>query len=118
MSEQRQPALRRGDGRERVTMTFMPREVRMHYVSETELDDLKSGWASPSLALFGVTFGAAVTAVVTILTVEMSAQLFAGFVGAAIATTCLTVLFGVQAVREYRALTRRVNEIKATRPVD
>jgi hypothetical protein len=96
---------------------YVPTVVRVHYVPEYQLEGLATGGATVNLGLAGMTFGAAVTIIVTLVTVDMGAYAFASFVAALIATSGLTAFFGSAAYRDHQKARRQLDAIKAGKPI-
>ncbi len=96
-----------------VTIVPVPRVIEMYSVSERELDQI--GVASSSFAVhlvfFGITFGASLAFLISLLTAELSNRMFA-LVWALFVLTLATVYFGVQANRGYHDSSRGVRTIK------
>jgi hypothetical protein len=104
--------VQRGDPRASVTIEIVPREMRMHQVTDDELRQLRSGANSSSLTLFGVAIGGAITIGVTLGTVELTTSVHATFVASFIATVGLTLFFGFNAVRDYLSVKRLIQHIE------
>ncbi len=96
-----------------VTIVPVPRVIEMYSVSERELDQI--GVASTSFAVhlvfFGITFGASLAFLISLLTAELSNRMFA-LVWALFVLTLATIYFGVQANRSYHDSSRGVRTIK------
>ena len=96
-----------------VTIVPVPRVIEMYSVSERELDQI--GVASTSFAVhlvfFGITFGASIAFLISLLTAELSNRMFA-LVWALFVLTLATIYFGVQANRSYHDATRGVRTIR------
>ncbi len=105
------PPGRRGEAQ----LEWVPMVIRLHTVPEYQLEGLAEGGTTMNLGLAGMTFGAAVTAAVTLVTVDMGVYVFAGFVAGLIATSGLTVFFGNAARRDQQRTKQRLEDIKAGR---
>lgn len=101
---------------EPVTFTTQPRHFLLYRVTETEIDQLAVGSNSFSMALCGITAGAAITGATTLLTANLSLTLIAIFTGLTTATTGLSIFFGLAAMRERRQVFRAVERIKGRGP--
>ncbi len=104
--------VQRGDLRASVTIVLVPREMRMHQVTEDELRQLRTGANSPSLTLFGVAVGGAVTLGITLATVELATSVHATFVASLIATAGRTLFFGLNAIRDYLSIRKLIQHIE------
>jgi hypothetical protein len=96
-----------------VTIVPVPRVIEMYSVSERELDQIGAGSTSFAvhLVFFGITFGASLAFLISLLTAELSNRMFA-LVWALFTLTLATIYFGVQANRSYHDATRGVRAIK------
>lgn len=96
-----------------VTIVPVPRVIEMYSVSERELDQI--GAASTSFAVhlvfFGITFGASLAFLISLLTAELSNRMFA-LIWALFTLTLATIYFGAQANRSYHDASRGVRTIK------
>ena len=96
-----------------VTIVPVPRVIEMYSVSERALDQI--GAASTSFAVhlvfFGITFGASLAFLISLLAAELSNRMFA-LIWALFTLTLATIYFGVQANRSYHDATRGVRAIK------
>lgn len=96
-----------------ITVIPVPRVIEMYSVSERELEQIAS--ASSSFAFhtvfFGITFGAAMAFLISILTAELPNKMFA-LVWALFVLTLATIFFGIQATRTHREAGRGIRTIK------
>jgi hypothetical protein len=96
-----------------VTTITVPRVIEMYSVSERELAYIES--ASSGLALhlifFGISFGASMAFLISLLTAELSNKQFA-LVWALFVLVLATIYFGVQAYRSSRIAGSGVRTIK------
>ncbi len=96
-----------------VTIVPVPRVIEMYSVSERELDQISVASTSFAvhLVFFGITFGASIAFLISLLTAELSNRMFA-LVWALFVLTLATIYFGVQANRSYHDAGRGVRTIK------
>ena len=96
-----------------VSIVSVPRTIEMYSVSERELDQIagSSSALSMHLVFFGITFGAAIAFLLSMLSTELSNRQFA-LVWALFVLTIATVYFGIQATRGYHAAGKGVRTIK------
>lgn len=96
-----------------VTIVAVPRVIEMYSVSERELDQISVASTSFAvhLVFFGITFGASLAFLISLLTAELSNRMFA-LVWALFVLTLATIYFGVQANRTYHDASRGVRTIK------
>lgn len=96
-----------------VTTITVPRVIEMYSVSERELAHIEA--ASSGLALhlvfFGISFGASMAFLISLLTAELSNKQFA-LVWALFVLVLATIYFGVQAHRSYHVAGSGVRTIK------
>ena len=93
----------------------VPGEVVMFNVTEQELDSLASGFSPIHLAFFGMTLGALISFLITILTVPLSDRMFAMF-SALLASSIIAVFyFGIRTAADIRANATRLKHIKERR---
>ena len=91
------------------------RAIHVYNITDTEVDDLCSGYASIDFGLFTLCVGICVALLTALFTVQMSDKVFAAF--ASIAFTCLLgmIVFGFRTLRVRRQLKQRAEHIKASR---
>ncbi|HYM91579.1 MAG TPA: hypothetical protein VEW91_08110 [bacterium] len=98
---------------EGITIIPVPRVIEMFSVSERELEQIAA--ASGSFAFhsvfFGITFGASMAFIVSLLSAELPNRMYA-LVWALFVLTLATIYFGVQASRTYREAGKGVRTIK------
>lgn len=96
-----------------VTIVPVPRVIEMFSVSERELDQISVASTSFAvhLVFFGITFGASIAFLISLLTAELSNRMFA-LVWALFVLTLATIYFGVQANRSYHDASKGVRTIK------
>jgi hypothetical protein len=98
-----------------VTISLQRRNVNMHYVFEHELDNLGTAniQASINLGLFGISFGAAVSLWITVLTVAFADQSTANLIIAiAVALSLLSVYLGARCYFDVRKARKQLEAIK------
>jgi hypothetical protein len=98
----------------KLTISYAPRRMVMHYVSESELTEISSlGTSSVYLTFFGLAFGALVSfgTVLTTTTIE-SPKIYAGFVAATVVSGLATPLFAILAGMGYFKAKQKLKEIK------
>ena len=94
------------------TVEIVPRHLKMHSVSETELDAIASGGGSINLTFFGICIGAAISFGIVLRTTNLEAfnkALFWMLFGAAL---LMGTYFGVFGIRDYRASKQKLKDIK------
>ena len=97
-----------------LTISYARREVTMHIVSEAELNTIASSGSSVNLALLGISSGALITVMITLLSVSIqSAIAFSGFVAAAIVCFFASLFFGIHARIDYKNAREKLADIKA-----
>jgi hypothetical protein len=91
----------------------VPRVIEMFSVSERELEQIAgaSGAFAFHSVFFGITFGAAMAFLISILTAQLPNKEFA-MVWALFVLTLATIFFGVQAIRTHRESGKGVRTIK------
>jgi len=96
-----------------VTIVPVPRVIEMYSVSERELDQISLASTSFAvhLVFFGITFGASLAFLISLLTAELSNRMFA-LVWGLFVLTLATIYFGVQANRSFHDSSRGVRTIK------
>jgi hypothetical protein len=96
-----------------VTIVPVPRVIEMYSVSERELDQISAASTSFAvhLVFFGITFGASLAFLISLLAAELSNRMFA-LVWGLFVLTLATIYFGVQANRSYHDASRGVRTIK------
>jgi hypothetical protein len=102
-----------GPMNQRVTIVPVPRIIEMYNVSERELEQI--GQASTAFAMhlvfFGITFGASMAFLMSLLTAELTNRQLA-LVWALFVLVLATVYFGVQVYRSYHDGRKGVRAIK------
>lgn len=89
----------------------------MHTVSETELDTVASLSGSVHLAFLGVSLGAFITLLITVLTVPLQEpKTFAAFVACTGLAGILAIYFGIYAAIDYKAAKAKLQAIKRSEP--
>lgn len=99
-----------------VTITVVPRNIAVHFVTEEELEALAEGKASLYMSLFGIAIGILGTSLGTLFSTELQGNTFLAFEGLAITTGFLTVFFGIGSYREWRNIKQRVESITTRTP--
>src|SRR5438552_1358270 len=83
-----------------LTTETVPRHMKFVRVALTELDDLRASNSTLELAFFGMTFGAFVTILSTLRTVQINdASTHAAFVASAVLLGVLSAYFGIATIR-------------------
>ncbi|HKV43254.1 MAG TPA: hypothetical protein VJT32_01040 [bacterium] len=96
-----------------VTIVRVPRVIEMFSVSERELDQIghaSTGYAF-HLVFFGITFGASMAFLISLLTAQLGNRTFA-LVWALFVLVLATLYFGVQSIRSYSDSRKGVRVIK------
>jgi len=99
----------------RITATYWDRDVDVYSVFDHELKSIKSSAANSGLYIgfFGVAFGAMLTLLVVLLTVEINSPwLFASFVLCFVGSCLATLLLGIKAWLEFRESGRQLDYIE------
>jgi hypothetical protein len=102
-----------GSATEYVTIVPIPRVIEMFSVSERELDQIghaSTGYAF-HLVFFGITFGASMAFLISLLTAQLGNRIFA-LVWALFVLVLATLYFGVQSIRSYSDSRKGVRTIK------
>lgn len=96
-----------------VTVVAVPRVIEMYSVSARELDQIGSASTGHAfhLIFFGITFGASMAFLISLLTAQLGNRTFA-LVWALFVLVLATVYFGIQAVRSYQDARKGVRTIK------
>ena len=96
-----------------ITVIPVPRVIEMYSVSERELEQIAgaSGASAFHSVFFGITFGAAMALLISILLSELPNRTFA-LVWALFVLTLATIFFGIQAIRTHRESGRGFRTIK------
>jgi hypothetical protein len=95
-----------------LTIDYAPRRLRMVTLSETELETIASPSASIHFGFFGVAFGAVVSLLITVSTVDIaSPKMFAAFIAGTVLSGLATLYFGVRAILDYSANDKRVKRL-------
>jgi len=88
-------------------------------VTEDELEALAEAGMHKSLdvGLFSLTFGVAITVLITLVTVDITdAKLNAGFVAVLAVSVILSIYFGIRALGAWRDAARKLEKLKQTPP--
>lgn len=93
------------------------RELHMHSLTDTELDDFAAGYNSIHLIFFSLCLGALIPFVTTLFSVDLSDRTFAVFVSLTTVSFILAVYFGVRALIDRRRIIRRINKIRGSRQI-
>ena len=94
------------------TVSYAPRNLRMHLVTAQELDDFASGAQSIHIGFGGLTLGVGGTLLAVLVAVKLPIYIFAAFIALALAAAILTAYFAARAVADLRSGRRRVQDIK------
>lgn len=96
-----------------VVLRHIRREVRMISVAEYELDGLASPDTSIFLAFFGISVGACIALLITILTVTIDNPLkHASFVAMGWVSAAASLFFGIRVIVAMRATSKRLKLLK------
>ncbi len=88
----------------------------MHSLSDSELDTIASSNGSIDLALLGISAGAFITLLITLLTVDITdPKKFAAFVAVAALSGVLSLSFGWRTYSSRKAAEKVLNDIKRPR---
>jgi hypothetical protein len=90
---------------------YHPAVFEMVTVSRERIESLVELGPSIYFGMFGIAIGIAVTAWTTILTVDLGSKTFAGFIGTAIATTILSIFFGIKGWKAYSESRDKLSQI-------
>jgi len=118
MSSNPAPASKgRSAGYTPVNVSYSPREMRVYYLNEAELDSIASQTGSTDIAFLGISAGALITLCATLETVTIADPIkHATFVGAAIVFLVFTLFFGARTYQSLQYSKKRLQQIK--KPVD
>ena len=98
-----------------VTTETAPRHMRFVRVSPDELDDLRSSNSTLSLVFFSSSFGALVTVLATLATVDISEPTtLATFRALAVLFIITSIYFGLGAIHGERRWRRKLENLKNT----
>jgi hypothetical protein len=96
-----------------LTIDYKRRKLTMHQVTSGELDAVASLNNAVNLGMFGISFGAFVSLVSTLLTVPIANPVTAAaFAGSAVAAGLATAFFGVRAIIEVREARQKLRDLK------
>jgi hypothetical protein len=96
-----------------LTVHYTRRTLKMHTISEVELDTVAALGNSIHLALLGIGAGTFITCVITLLTVSISDPRTAAiFVGLTWISGVASLYFGARSASDYLAARRKLKEIK------
>lgn len=99
-----------------LTVEIVPRRLIMHPVTGADLDAIASLGNSIHLTFFGWCGGATVAFVIVLTTVTIAdPKIYAGFVGALVASSIGAIYFGIRGVSDYLTAKKTLNEIKSGR---
>jgi hypothetical protein len=99
-----------------LSVQYARRTLRMHSLSEAELDAVASLSNSIHLAFLGMSLGSFVAFAIVLVTVEIhDSRLYASFVSLAWLSAVLSLYFGVRSIGEYFTARRKLREIKGGR---
>jgi hypothetical protein len=97
------------------TVEIIPRRLKMHNVSESELDALASGSTSINLTFFGICLGAAISFGIVLRTTTLEPFSKAVFEALFFSSLVMGAYFGVFGVKDHRASKKRLSDIKGGR---
>ena len=98
-------------------MTYTKREFVFVPVEQNELNTLCTGYNSVHFGLFGLCFGCALTAAVTLLTGTLPQNMKIGFLASSLVFLVASIYFGLMARKDYSCaqnLVKRIEQSKAT----
>jgi hypothetical protein len=96
-----------------LTVHYAKRTLKMHQVTDVELDTVAALGNSIHLALLGIGAGTFITCVVTLMTVTITDDRTAAvFAGLTWVSGVSTLYFSARAARDYLAARRKLKEIK------
>lgn len=88
----------------------------MHLVTDTELEDLASGYNSVNFGFFTLFAGVAVSFIITLVTVkDLPMDMRAIFIAISLAAGALTLYFGVMYVQERSRAKNMVRKLRDSR---
>lgn len=97
-----------------LTLHYEPRTLRMHTLTETELETVASLSNSVHLTFLGMSFGSLVAFALVLWTIEIKDPTqHAILVGLTWISAVFSLYFGIRAAIDYRASRRKLKEIKA-----
>jgi hypothetical protein len=88
------------------------RDIHTYTITDTEIDDLCSGYTSLDFGLFTLSIGIFVAFVVALATTQMSDIVFATFIAITIAAYVGIIFFGIRTYQVMRRVKRRAQQIK------
>jgi hypothetical protein len=95
------------------TVEMVPRHLKMHTVSESELDSISSGGPAINLTFFGLCVGTLVsfgTVLKTATTLDAATK--AVFIALFFTSAVMATFFGVRGIRDFLANKKKLEEIK------
>lgn len=96
-----------------LVVEYPPRTLRMHQVTEAELDSVASLGNSIHLTFLGMSFGAFVALAIVLFSIEIADPLkYASVVGLTWISGIATLYFGARAIIDHRASRAKISEIK------
>ena len=97
-----------------VTIERVPRTIRMYSVSDQELDVFGAMYGSINATFFGLSAGAAVAFLITVLSAsdDLNNRLFAIFVALLTLSAVGVLYFGIRMVADYRTAGRHIRRIR------
>jgi hypothetical protein len=95
-----------------ITISYSRRTVKMHHVTQTELEAMASLGNSVNLAFLGISVGSLVAFVITLATVDIANPAkYASFVGLMWISAVASLYFAVRSLIDARSAKRRLREI-------
>jgi hypothetical protein len=94
------------------TVEYVPRHLRMHTVSENELDAIASGSSSLNLTFFGVCFGAAISFSIVLYNGGIDVNHKSMYDMLLFAATILSAYFGVRGGKDYFTSKGKLDALK------
>ena len=104
------------DHEPKFTVIFVPRDpIAVHVVTDVELEALRSGSESPNLAFLGMTSGAALSTLTTLMTTSLDGPVGTMFLGGCIGTSGLSMFFIWRVWHDRRMLRELIATIRRPR---
>jgi hypothetical protein len=88
------------------------RDIHTYTITDAEIDDLRSGYASPDFGLFTLSIGIFIGFVIALATTQMSDIVFATFIAITIAAYVGIIFFGIRTYQLMRRAKQRAQQIK------
>ena len=98
------------------TIEMVPRHLRMHTVSEAELDAIAVGGSSVNLTFFGVCFGALISFAIGLYSGGIDPSQKSMYAALVFASAILSAFFGIRGGRDYFSSQSELKKLKQGRP--